>query len=108
MDKKRLLELAEKHSAKADTAFRNYQETGITRYSTAWHREEELADALRIAAASVEDHMTLVHLRANVAEWISRATDLKYKPDISKEKASAALLVDLIAYGKLMGLMLEV
>ena len=35
MDKKKLMELAERYQHKADTAFQNYQETGITRYDTA-------------------------------------------------------------------------
>lgn len=30
MDKKKLMELAERYQHKADTAFQNYQETGIT------------------------------------------------------------------------------
>ena len=34
--------LAEKYAAKADKAFQNYQETGISRYSREYHNAEEL------------------------------------------------------------------
>lgn len=41
MDKKKLMELAERYQCKADTAFQNYQETGITRYDTARRNNED-------------------------------------------------------------------
>lgn len=46
MDKKKLMELAERYQHKADTAFQNYQETGITRYDTARRNNEDMAEAL--------------------------------------------------------------
>ena len=45
MDKKKLMELAERYQRKADTAFQNYQETGITRYDTARRNNEDMAEA---------------------------------------------------------------
>ena len=47
MDKKKLMELAERYQCKADTAFQNYQETGITRYDTARRNNEDMAEALK-------------------------------------------------------------
>ena len=48
MDKKKLMELAERYQCKADTAFQNYQETGITRYDTARRNNEDMAEALSV------------------------------------------------------------
>lgn len=63
MDKKKLMELAERYQCKADTAFQNYQETGITRYDTARRNNEDMAEALRMAASAKEDHDRMIHLR---------------------------------------------
>ena len=63
MDKKKLMELAERYQCKADTAFQNYQETGITRYNTARRNNEDMAEALRMAASAKEDHDRMIHLR---------------------------------------------
>ena len=52
MDKEKLMELAERYQHKADTAFQNYQETGITRYDTARRNNEDMAEALRMAASA--------------------------------------------------------
>ena len=49
MDKKKLMELAERYQRKADAAFQNYQETGITRYDTARRNNEDMAEALRLS-----------------------------------------------------------
>lgn len=61
MDKKKLMELAERYQCKADTAFQNYQETGITRYDTARRNNEDMAEALRMAASAKEDHDRMIH-----------------------------------------------
>ena len=68
MDKKKLMELAERYQRKADTAFQNYQETGITRYDTARRNNEDMAEALRMAASAKEDHDRMIHLRG-VLSW---------------------------------------
>lgn len=69
MDEKKLLELAERYQRKADTAFQNYQETGITRYDTARRNNEDMAEALRMAASAKEDHDRMIHLRGGSANW---------------------------------------
>ena len=49
MKKEELMKLADSFQKKADAAFENYQETGMSRYGSAYRRNEELADALRPA-----------------------------------------------------------
>ena len=68
MDKKKLMELAERYQCKADTAFQNYQETGITRYDTARRNNEDMAEALRMAASAKEDHDRMIHLRGVLSQ----------------------------------------
>ena len=71
MDKEKLYKLAERYQNKADTAYNAYQETGITRYDTARRNNEDLAEAIRAAAAASDEHNELVHLRGNMADPVS-------------------------------------
>lgn len=75
MDKKKLMELAERYQCKADTAFQNYQETGITRYDTARRNNEDMAEALRMAASAKEDHDRMIHLRGVLSQLAWRAAE---------------------------------
>lgn len=59
MTKEELIALADKHQEKADKAYKNYQETGITRYSRDYRNSEDLAAALRMAANAEENHRSL-------------------------------------------------
>ena len=77
MDEKKLLELAERYQRKADTAFQNYQETGITRYDTARRNNEDMAEALRMAASAKEDHDRMIHLRGVLSQLAWRAAEAK-------------------------------
>lgn len=67
MTEKELYALAEKYQAKADRAYQNYQEAGITRYDRERRNAEELADALRMAAGAADEHMKLIRLRVEVS-----------------------------------------
>lgn len=56
MSKKELMKLADSFQKKADTAFQNYQETGASRYDSAFRRNEDIAAALRAAAEAADEH----------------------------------------------------
>lgn len=73
MKRDELLALAEKHQAKADMAYMNYQETGFQRYDRERIRNEDYADAFRMAADAADDHMALGSLRAELIQLASRA-----------------------------------
>ena len=76
MTREEVASLADKYQAKADRAYRNYQETGITRYDREYRNNDDLASALRIAADSAEDAMTLAALRSTLSYLATRARDL--------------------------------
>ena len=73
MKKNELERLAERHQSKADKAFMNYQETGIQRYERERERNEDYADAFRMAAAAADDHSALGGLRAEMVMLATRA-----------------------------------
>lgn len=76
MTKAELYALAEKYDAKAEKAFRNYQETGISRYGREYRNYEDLAMALRMAASANDDHTQLISIRCDVAILGAKAEDL--------------------------------
>ena len=66
MSKAELEALAEKYAAKAEKAFQNYQETGISRYSREYHNAEELFYAFQAAANAAEEHAALLGMQTVV------------------------------------------
>ena len=103
MNKSELLQLAEKYQHKADQAYRNYQETGISRYDNERRKNEDLADAMRMAAAASDEHHALVHLRGAVALLAAEAKRIEFIPEDQKLKALEGLRKSLISSANLAG-----
>lgn len=104
MTKKELEALADKHQQKADDAYRNYQETGITRYNRDRQKDEDFADAFRMAAAAADEHYALIHLRGTVASLASEAKRIEFAPEDQKPKALETLRKNLISSANLAGI----
>ena len=96
--KKKLEELVAKYEKQADQAYRNYQETGITRYDTARRTAEDLADTLRIALNSKDEHDALVHFKGTISSLASAARGA-HTPE-----AKDRVLRSLIAFAEMQGL----
>ena len=108
MDKK-LMKLADSYRKKADAAYQNYQETGIARYYSAYHRNEDLADALQIAANAADEHNDLIAIRGELAHFAFRAAMATSKHRTGPEKAelAAALASDIVICGRMHGFINE-
>ena len=103
MTKNELEALADKHQKKSDEAYLNYQETGITRYERERRKNEEFADAFRMAAAASDEHAALIHLRGSLASLVSEAKRIEFVPEDQKQKALEALRKNLISCANLAG-----
>lgn len=77
MKREEIEALAVKYQAKADKAFMNYQETGMTRYDREHRNNEDLADALRMAARAADDAHKLVDLRVTLSTLGSEAARIR-------------------------------
>lgn len=69
LEKEKLDKLIDRYDQKAEKAYRNYQETGMQRYQTEQHNNEDLADTLRIALSAHDDHMKLATMTAAVVNY---------------------------------------
>ena len=105
MKKEELLKLADSFQKKADAAFENYQETGMSRYGSAYRRNEELADALRMAAGAADEHNAYISMKAEMSSFAWRAK-MASVADTEEKRSELveALIRDLVAFGRLMGL----
>ena len=105
MDKKKLMKLADGYRKKADTAYQNYQETGATRYYNSYHRNDDLAEALLIAANAADEHTALTAIKAEMAHFAFRAAmaTSKYRTESEKAELAAALASDIAASGRMHG-----
>ena len=96
MDKKKLMELAERYQCKADTAFQNYQETGITRYDTARRNNEDMA--------AKEDHDRMIHLRGVLSQLAWRAAEANRASEEDRPRKMQAVLGELLSAARMQGL----
>lgn len=63
MTKQQLEQLADKFQQKADAAYNNLQETGMSRYDREYQKNMELADAVRMAANAKENTEQMYHFK---------------------------------------------
>lgn len=105
MTKAELEKLAEKYQAKADADYRNYQETGITRYGTSYRRNEDMADAFRMAAAAADEHNAYIAMKGQMANFSWRAKMASTaETEEKRNELMEAMVRDLVSYGALQGL----
>ena len=105
MKKEEILKLADKYQEKADIAAENYQETGVTRYGSAARRNEDLAEALRMAAEAADEHQAYISMKGQMSNFAWRARMVAITEDKGeRDKLMDSLVRDLVAYGKLFGL----
>ncbi len=104
MDKKELCKLADRYQAKADRAYASYQETGLVRYDRERCNNEDLADALRMAASAADDHAALVSMRGAVCAWAYQAQALEQIPEDQREDKTRRLLSNIAALARVWGL----
>ena len=82
-----------------------YQEVGISRYYNSYCRNEDVAEALRMAAESADEHQAFINLKMEMANYVSRARLIELTA--SQERRTeliVALVRDIIANGRLLGL----
>lgn len=104
--KEDLYKLAESYDKKADSAFRAYQETGLTRYGTTYRKAEDMADALRVAAGAAEEHAAYINLKTEMSNLAWRAATVMRKdlPPEDRARRAESLIADIAALGRLLGL----
>ena len=107
MSKAELEVLAEKYEAKAERSYRNYQETGISRYDRERRNAEELASAMRMAASAERDYTKLVSIRGSVSMLASKAQLAMKEPEDKRESAMEKVLKDLVALAVMEGLVTD-
>ena len=73
LSREELLALSERYQRKADTAYQKYQATGIGRYDHEYLKNEDLSDAMLMAANTLDEHVTLMHLRSEINNLAFRA-----------------------------------
>lgn len=97
MDRASIEKLRDEFAKKADTAWRNYQETGLQRYDTARIRNEDLQEVLTVALDAKENTDLARSLKAEMVDLAYRAERALHsdgKPeDVLRSLVSFAALV---------------
>lgn len=74
---KKLEKVIAKYDDEAARNYRNYQESGISRYERQQHKAEDLADTLRVALNAVDEHTKLGFYRGQLHHFASQARAIK-------------------------------
>lgn len=98
LSRKELEKLVEKHDAAAVRAYRNYNDTGIQRYDRERRKNEDYADAFRMALNAENDYTKLVQLRSDFVRLAGQARRAGTPEDAQK------VCRDLLATAKLLNL----
>lgn len=103
---KRYAHLIEMQAGKAVRPYRadGYQETGITRYDTARRNNEDMAEALRMAASAKEDHDRMIHLRGVLSQLAWRAAEANRASEEDRPRKMQAVLGELLSAARMQGL----
>lgn len=104
MTKKELEQLAGKYQQKADRAYRKHQDTGLRRYAREHKQNQELTDAMNMAADAAADHRELINLRSQVAALAAKAKDIPTLPKEKKPLALEKLRRQLLSFARLWGI----
>ena len=96
--KERLEKLIAKYENQAARQFDNFQQTGITRYETAYRSAEDLADTLRMALNASDEHTALLHYRGQLSIFAGDAV----RADTPEKKER--VLKNLISFARMQGL----
>ncbi len=107
MSKAELEVLVQKYEDKADRAYRNYQDTGISRYDRERRNAETMADAFRMAAGASDDYAAMIHLRADLVEAAYMARAAMKSPDENKSAEMEKVLKTVEAMAVRRGLVRE-
>ena len=107
MKKEELRALIEFYEAKAEKAYRNYQDSGIQRYERERHKAEDLADALRMAENASDDHNHLINLKSTFASIAYEAKKTDYLPEDQRLDALEKVKKNLLSAARLEGLIGE-
>lgn len=75
-----LLKFAEKYNTRAESAYRNYQETGLARYDRERRNAEDMAEAMMAAASAAEDHNALLSVRSEFI-WVAHNAEAALSTD---------------------------
>lgn len=101
MKREELEALAAKHQKKADEAWQNYQETGMTRFDLERRKNEDMAEALRMAARAADDAQRLTDLRVTLSEYGYKASMIA---DHGTEEDAMKFCRELAASARIRGL----
>lgn len=103
MTREELWKMAEKYQAKADRDYQAYQETGESRHGSSRRRNEDMAEALRMAAGYADEHQEYVMMRGDMADAVNCAVRISRATGDDREALITFLVNTLITYGHTKG-----
>ena len=100
MTKDEIIKLMNQQEKIYERNYRNYQDTGISRYERVYQKADDIADLCRRVLNTADEHDALLDLRSVLMEYGSKAIRLSHAWD---EKEAYEMIKNLAAASRLRG-----
>lgn len=100
LNDKELNKLIEDYEKKSEEAYRNYQDTGYSRYWNTHRKYEDLADTLKVARDSKERYKQCVSITSDLKQWAGTISQMPYFSAERKEQETVNILNEIICRAK--------
>ena len=100
LNDKELDKLIADYEKKSEEAYRNYQDTGYSRYWNTHRKYEDLADTLKVARDGKERYKQCVSLTSDIKQWAGTISQMPYYSAERKEQETLIILNGIISRAK--------
>ena len=97
---KELGKLIEDYEKKSEEAYRNYQDTGYSRYWNTHRKYEDLADTLKVARDGKERYKQCVSITSDIKQWAGAISQMPYYSQERREQETANILNEIVNVSK--------
>lgn len=100
LNDKELDKLIADYEKKSEEAYRNYQDTGYSRYWNTHRKYEDLADTLKVARDGKDRYKQCVSIVSDLKQWAGTISQMAYYTAERKEQETVNILNGIINRAK--------
>ena len=96
LNDKELDKLISDYEKKSEEAYRNYQDTGYSRYWNTHKKYEDLADTLKVARDGKERYKQCISITSDIKRWAGTISQMPYYSQERKEQETVNILNEIV------------
>lgn len=100
LNEKELDALITTYENKSEEAYRNYQDTGYSRYWNAHKKYEDMADTLKVARDSKTRYVQCMRIASDMKQWAGTISQMPYMTQERKDQETLGILNEIVENAK--------